>query len=358
MKYPVAKPDIGHKEKQYLSDAINSGWISSKGPFVEKFENKFAEYIGTRYAVACSSGTAALTLAMSALGINKNDLVLVPDFTMIATAWGPKYLGAEVQVVDCDENLNMDPGGLPMIHDVHVRAMIPTHIYGRPCKMKAFMEIARERNIHVVEDCAEALGATIDGQKVGTFGIMGCFSLFANKIISAGEGGVVTTDDKFLYEELKKLRSMYFDPDHSFKHEKLAYNFRMTNMQAAVALGQLERIDEFLNKRQQIQSWYDGMVLEEYKRPRPKGSVLWMYDVVLPKEVDRDGVIRALASKGVEARRFFKPMHSQKHLDAEYDQGREYLSIEMSERGLYLPTYTELKKEEVEEIATIFNSVI
>src|SRR3990167_5516611 len=280
MRYPVSKPDLSGNELKYLTEAVESGWISSKGPKVEELESRFADYIGTRYAVAVSSGTTALTLALSALPIWEGDEVIVPDFTMIATAWAVSYLGATPVFVDCWRDLNIDVSLIERKITKNTKAILPVHIYGRPADMVAIRKLAHDYNLFVVEDCAEAHGATIEGQKVGSWGDLGCFSLFANKIITSGEGGLVTTNDERLYRQVKHLSSMAFDDDHTFLHKKIGYNFRMTNMQAAVALAQLERIQELIEARKRVAGWYDECLDECLDGlletiPRPEGSVVW-----------------------------------------------------------------------------------
>lgn len=344
-KYPVSKPNLDGNELKYLTEAINTGWISSQGPFVGAFEKAFANYVGTREAVACSSGTAALTLSLVALGIGKGDEVIVPEFTMIASAYAVTYTGATPVFVDCGEDLNIDVNKIEEKITPRTKAIMPVHIYGRPCDMTKILAIAEKRKLQVVEDACEAHGATYDGRKVGTFGIAGCFSLFANKIISAGEGGVITTNDTEYAKRLRYLRGMAFEPNHTFLHQEIGFNFRMTNLQAAVALAQVIRIDEFLEKRRKIQGWYDEY-LSDYTMPRPEGSVLWMYDIVTNS---RDRVMSELENVGIESRCFFKPMSMQPCLAPK--DCSDLCAYYYSQRGLYLPTYTDLTKSDVTYIA-------
>jgi dTDP-4-amino-4,6-dideoxygalactose transaminase len=367
MKYPVAKPSIDGNELKYLTECIEKGEISSKGAFVTRFEVAFAEYIGTKYAVACSSGTAALQLACWAIGIKEGDEVIVPSFTMIASAWGVTHAGGTPVFVDCGSDLNIDVTKIEAAITPRTKAIMPVHIYGRPCAMGPILQLAHDYNLMVIEDAAEAHGATVNGEKVGSIGDMGCFSLFGNKIISAGEGGVITTNDPRLYEQLCHLRSMGFDPDHTFLHRKTAHNFRMTNMQAAVALAQLERIDEFLAKRKQIQKWYDERL--NPKAVRNEGEVCWMYDVVIEKagetatpiSVVRDALIAHLEKNGIESRRYFKPMGEQpclKNVSRWFDEKQTDCprAKDFSERGLYLPTYTALTESDIDEICNVVKS--
>jgi dTDP-4-amino-4,6-dideoxygalactose transaminase len=341
--FPVSKPDHSGNEAKYLNEAITSGWSSSQGPFVKQFEDRFAEWVGSKYAVSCSSGTAALTIALRALGIGPGDKVVVPEFTMIATAWAVTYTGATPVFVDGD-------GYQPDWSSVDwegVKAVIPVHIYGRPCSL-----VGIPAHVMIVEDAAEAHGALLNGKKVGTLGKIGCFSLFANKIITTGEGGMCVTDDEGLADEMRRLRAMYFNPDHTFLHPKVGYNFRMTNLQAAVGLAQLERIGEFLEKRALVQHWYERFIPS---LPRPSGSVLWMYDTLLESEAKRDYVRANLAQAGVETRVLFKPMSQQPMYLGDWQK----LKVnDLALRGLYLPTHTQLTKQDVYSICQKFLNAI
>lgn len=349
-RYFVAKPDLSGNELKYLTQAIQEGYVSSTGRFIKEFEEAFAKYIGVKYAVACSSGTNALLLALRALDIGPGDEVIVPEFTMVATAWAVSYTGAQPVFVDCGPDLNIDISKIESVITPKTKAIIPVHIYGRPADMQKINEIARRHNLFVIEDAAEAHGAEIQGKKVGSWGVMGCFSLFGNKIITSGEGGIITTNDAQLAEQLKWLRSMAFDEKHTFLHKKIGYNFRMTNLQGAVALAQLERIDEFLAKRKQIGEWYDEY-LAPYVIPRPKGSVIWYYDIVLKNKEEKDKVVAKLENNGIESRVFFKPMSMQPmYFRESYKNMKAY---DFSERGIYIPTYTKLTKEDIKIISSV-----
>lgn len=335
-KYPVSQP---YKEEQ---------WLSHLGPDVAEFERQWATYIGTKYAVTCTSGTTALYLALQALRIGPGDEVIVPEFTMIATAWAVTYTGATPVFVDCGRDLNIDVNLIEAKITKKTKAIMPVHIYGRPCDMDKIMRIAYEYNLYVVEDAAEAHGATYAGKKVGSIGDIGCFSLYANKIITSGEGGILTTDSERVYKQLKHYAGMAFDVGHTFFHKKIGHNFRMTNMQAKVALHQLSMIYEILSKRRCIQKWYDES-LATYSLPRLEGSVLWMYDMLVPPGRDRDDLREFLAQQGIETRVFFKPMSMQPMY---FEWGYEGTQANYySQRGLYLPTYTSMSKEDVEHIS-------
>jgi len=299
LKISVAQPDIGKLEKKYVLDALDSNEISSQGGYIKKFEDLFSKKHKAQFGVACSSGTTALTLALKALGIGEGDEVIVPDFTMIATAWSVSYLGAKPVFVDCDDRFCIDVSKIEEKITPKTKAIIPVHIYGRVCNMDRILEIARDYNLKVIEDSCEAISTPVRGD-------IACFSLYANKIITSGEGGICVTNNDNLAWQMKHLRGMAFSEGHTFYHPKMGYNFRMTNLQGAVALAQTERLEEFLKKRKQIENWYDkylkgiGGVIKPFKR-----DVLWMYDVIV---YDRESLIEFLKDNGIETRLFFKPM--------------------------------------------------
>ncbi|MCL7377817.1 DegT/DnrJ/EryC1/StrS aminotransferase family protein [Streptomyces sp. 35G-GA-8] len=337
--HPVSKPWLGGRELEYVTDAVSDGWISSQGPYVAKFESEFAGYNGIAHGVACSSGTTALTLALRALGVGPGDEVIVPEFTMIATAWAVTYTGATPVFVDCGDDLNIDVALIEEKITPRTKVIMPVHIYGRRCDMDRIMELAHEYNLRVVEDSAEAHG-------VRPVADIACFSLFANKIITAGEGGICLTDDQHLADQMAHLRAMAFTKDHSFLHKKLAYNFRMTSMQAAVALAQTERLDTILETRREIERRYDeGLSGIDGITLMPPRDVLWMYDLRAER---REELRDFLADQGIETRVFFKPMSRQPgYLHADWPSLK---ASRFSEDGFYLPTHTGLTEEDQEFI--------
>jgi len=330
-KYLVAKPNLTGRELDYVTDGIQDGWISSQGPHVRMFEKAFAGYNGKQHGVACSSGTSALMLALRALRIGPGDEVLVPEFTMVASAWAVTYVGATPVFVDCGDDLNIDTDELERKITPRTKAIMPVHIYGRRCDMDRIMRLAYEYNLRVVEDSAEAHG-------VPPVGDIACFSLYANKIITAGEGGICVTDDPRLADQLRHLRSMGFSEKHDFLHRKLAYNCRMTDMQAAVALAQTESLDMFLAERKEIERRYDeGLAGTPGLTLMPPRDVLWVYDVLADR---RDDLRDFLAAEGIETRPFFRPMSQQPEY---FDEGWPQLNAtRFSDHGLYLPTYVGL----------------
>jgi dTDP-4-amino-4,6-dideoxygalactose transaminase len=340
LRFPVSRPSLQGREMEYATSTIADGWISSQGPFVGRFEEAFAAWNGIPHAVACSSGTAALTLALRALGVGPGDEVIVPEFTMIASAWAVTYTGATPVFVDCGDDLNIDVTRIEAAVTERTKVVMPVHVYGRRCAMDAVMNLAYDYNLRVVEDSAEAHG-------VRPVGDIACFSLFANKIITSGEGGVCLTADPRLAEQMRHLRAMAFTRDHSFLHKKLAYNYRMTAMQAAVALAQVERLDTILATRAEVEKRYDELLRDVPGITlMPPRDVLWMYDML---SADRDGLRDFLAAEGIETRVFFKPMSRQPgYLDERWPHLKAH---RFSEEGLYLPTYTGLSAADQEHIA-------
>lgn len=339
MAIQASRPEVGAAELRYLTEVIESGWISSAGPFVRRFESAFAEYCGRAHGVSCSSGTAALVLALRAIGIAPGDEVLVPEFTFVASAWAVTYLGATPVFVDVRDDLTIDPALAEAAITARTKAIMPVHVHGRRADMAAVMRLAFDYNLRVVEDSAEAHGVPVVGD-------VACFSLYANKIITAGEGGVCVTDDPRLAEQMRHLRGMAIGPEHDFLHKKLAYNYRMTGLQAAVALAQLERIDEFLARREEIADYYDkGLADLAELTPMPPRDVLWMYDLRTPR---RDDLRAFLAENGVETRPFFQPMSRQPmYLDKEWPALN---AARLAEEGLCLPTYNGMTRAEQDHV--------
>ena len=334
-KYYVSQPQITESDKEVLKEAIESGYVSHQGSFVKKFASTFAERHGMKYGVPCNSGTNALHLALKALGVGEGDEVIVPEFTMIASAFAVSYTGATPVFVDCGDDLNIDTKKMESAITPRTKVIMPVHIYGRQCDMDSIMSIAKKHKLYVVEDACEAHGVKPRGD-------IACYSLFANKIVTSGEGGICITDNENIAKEIDHLLNMAFDPEHTFLHTKIAHNYRMTNLQAALAYSQVMRLNEILAKRKQIEEWYNFRLPNEIQMP--KRNVLWMYDIVVD---DQSGMIEHLANHGIETRLFFKPMSMQPPYLDEYTHLKAY---DFSKRGLYLPTYTDLEESDVDFI--------
>lgn len=334
MNIPVSMPDMSDLERDYAKQAVDSGWISSQGPWIGKFEDKWAKYNGYPYGASCNSGTNALFLALKALGIKEGDEVIMSDFTMIACAWVVSYCGATPIFVDCKDDLTINEELIEAKITSKTRIIMPVHIYGRQCNMDKIMDIAYQYNLFVVEDLAEAHGVMPRGD-------IACYSFYGNKIITTGEGGMCLTNDKRLYEQIQHIKSMAFDKNHTFLHKKMGYNFRMTNIQAAIGCAQVERIEELLVMRRRVEQWYDKYIPKEMKMP--KRDMVWMYDI---NAVNQNEVKNKLDIARIDSRYFFKPMTMQPMYKQEVGKN----AFKWSKRGLYLPTYPTLTEDNIKYI--------
>lgn len=316
---PVMEPFLGGNELKYVTDCITSNWISSQGSYVKNFEQEFARRFEVPHALTTSNGTTALHLALLGLGIGPGDEVLVPDATFAATANAVVHCGAEPVFVDVTpEGWTMDPGLLEAAITPRTRALIPVHLYGRACDMDPIMATARRHGLAVVEDCAEALGARYKGRPVGGIGDVGCFSFFSNKIITTGEGGMVVASDPGLCDRMRVLRDHGMAPGRRYVHEVVGYNYRMTNIQAALGLAQLEQLDGFLGLRRDMAGRYEarlagapGIVLRRSEDWAE--DVCWLFTVLLDgmDAAGRDAVMARLKVEGIETRPFFPALHDQ-----------------------------------------------
>ncbi len=353
---PVAAPVLAGNEKAYVLDCIESSWISSCGKYVEKFERAFADYCGVGHAVSCSSGTAALHVALLALGVGTGDEVILPTLTFVATANAVTYCGARPRFVDIEpDTWTIDPALIEAKITTRTKAILPVHLYGYVANMDAVTEIAGRHNLFVVEDAAEAHGAEFRGQRVGSLSEVAAFSFYGNKIISSGEGGMVVTDSEELGRYAAQLRGQGMDLNQRYWFPIIGYNYRMPNLTAAVGLAQLELIDWHLNRRREIASWYrdilrdvPGIGWQSAKDGRE--NVDWLFTIILdePIRVSRDDVIARLSERGVETRPVFYPMHV---LPPYREMGQEDGLFPVAERvarsGLSLPTWAGLQRKDV-----------
>lgn len=345
-----------------MSDAVRSGWVSSIGTYIESFERAFAEYCGTTHALAVSSGTTALHLALASLEIGSGDEAIIPDLTFVATANAVTYTGASVVCVDIDERtLCMDVDAVERAITPRTRVIIPVHLYGHPAQMDALMTIARTHGLHVVEDAAEAHGAEFEGRRVGSFGEFGVFSFYGNKVITTGEGGMLTTNSHDLYLKAKKLRDHAMSPDKRYWHTEVGFNYRMTNLQAALGVAQMERISEFLAKRQRIYQWYrESLGSEPNLRLNHQAAgtknVYWMVclEMMGITEFERAQVMTELRDAGVDSRPYFYPVSDLPM----YGKADTPIAHEISPRGINLPSYTDLTEVDVAEIGEATRQVL
>jgi perosamine synthetase len=359
----VHEPDIGEEEIEFVVAALRRGEISgSFGTAIPEFEEKFAAYAGCKYGVAVTSGTTALHLAIAAAGIGKGDEVLMSASTNIATALAVYRQNAISVPVDSEDvTWNLDPDLIEGLITPRTRAIIPVHLFGHPCDMDRVMSVARKHNLMVIEDCAESHGATWKGQVTGSFGDMACFSFYANKIITTGEGGMVVTNDAALAEQLRLLRNLSFGKPRFF-HKVPGFNFRMTGYQAAMGLAQLAKIDEFLAQKRRVARTYNeclaGIPGLQLPTELPDArNVYWMYAVAVNPEFgrSRDELAAILSEQGIETRTFFCPMNMQPFLREQ--EGFRDIPCPVAERiwqrGFYLPSANRLEKATIARICDV-----
>jgi len=356
--YYVAETRLTGHERDYLNRCIDSNWISSRGSFIPAFERAFAAQAGCDFGVACTSGTVALHLPLAALGLGPGDEVIIPAFTMIAVANAVRYTGAAIRLVDVEpDHLNLDPALVEAAITPSTKAIIAVHTYGHPAQMSRLGALARRHDLHLIEDAAEAHGAEIAGHRVGGLGLAGTFSFYANKIITTGEGGMVTTNDASLARLMRRLRDHAFHPQRHFWHEYAGFNYRMTNLQAAVGLAQTERIDSIVAARRRLRGWYDERLrlipgLQLPTEARGYRSVFWMYAVrVKPSFPCSSHRLRQeLARRGVETRSFFVPIHMQPIYAQHFAGERFPVAERLCQSGFYLPTHEGLDERDVDWI--------
>lgn len=346
---PVYEPSIGEEELENVVQAVRSGWISSKGAFVTEFEEKFADYCGRAYGVSTSSGTAALHLALKALGIKQGDEVIIPALTFIATANAITYCGAKPVFVDSHPDYwCIDSDKIEIEVSPQTKAILPVHLYGHPCDMDPIMDLAEDHGLYVIEDAAEAHGAEYKGRKIGSFGDISCFSFYGNKILTTGEGGMCLTDNEELYEKMRILRDHGMNPKKRYWHDVIGFNYRMTNLQAAVGVAQLNRLDEIVRRKRQIARWYEqdlasGTIGLHPEMPWAQ-CVYWMYSILAD---DRDGLMERLKENGIDTRPLFYPITTM----PPYKEDKQYPVAELlSTRGVNLPSSPTLTRGEVEYI--------
>jgi len=367
-RIPIAEPSLSNNEEKYVLECIRTGWISGKGKFVNEFEERFADYLNVNHAIAVSSGTAALHLAIVALGIGPDDEVILPTFTMIACANVVRYAGAKPVLVDSElYTWNLDPSKIEEKITERTKAIMVVHIYGHPANMDPIMEIAREYNLYIIEDAAEAHGAEYKGRKVGSIGDVGCFSFYANKIITTGEGGMVATNDDEIAEKIRKLRDQGYNPKlrRWLIHDIIGFNYRMTNLQAAIGLAQLERIEEFI-KRHRENAYYYNKLLKNIpgitlppEAPWAK-NVYWMYTVLIEDNfgISRDNLMKILLEKyNIDTRATFCPIHLQPPYKESYKNENYPIAEKLWEKGINLPSGNTLTKEQIKYIVDAIREI-
>ena len=359
---PVAQPVLSERERDNVLDALQSGAISGfYGSYIGRFEREFADYCGCAHGVAVSSGTAALHVALAALGIGRGDEVLVSSLTNMATFFAVHYVGATPIPIDIEaDTLNLDPTLLDARITPRTKAILVVHLFGHPVDMAPVLEVAGRHGLAVIEDCAEAHGAEYRGRKVGGLGTIGCFSFYANKIITTGEGGMCTTNDSALAEKMASLKSLAFGDSNKFMHSAVGFNYRMTNLQAAIGCAQMEIIAGTVEMKRALAREYNRLLAgsPELRLPVEKEyarNVYWMYHVVLSgRAADaRPAIMSRLAADGIDTRETFIPYNLQEHLPLAENVGRDDcpLANQVAYRGFYLPSGPVLAKEEIVFVA-------
>jgi perosamine synthetase len=355
---PVSHPVLAGNEKRYVMECLETGWISSIGRFIRLFEESFASYCEAGHAIACNNGTTALHLALAGLGVGRGDEVIVPTLTYIATANAVRYCGAEPVFADSEPlTMTIDPARLEERITARTRGIVVVHLYGHPANMDPILEIARRHGLFVVEDAAEAHGALYRGRKVGSIGDVSTFSFYGNKVITTGEGGMVTLNDAALDGRIRILRGQGMDPERRYWFPTVGYNYRMTNIAAAIGLAQLEQIDGFLQKRRELACHYRRHLkpladfLELPSEQSWARHIYWSYVIVLRDSVplDRDNLMQRLEADAIETRPVFYPMHV---LPPYYERDARYpVADRISSRGICLPMHGLLNEEDIVYIA-------
>jgi len=374
---PVNEPLLGKREEELVLECLRSGWISSAGKFIEDFEQGWADYCGRRYGIAVSNGTAALQLALACIGLKPGDEIILPAFTIISCALAVIYNGGVPVLVDSDPRTwCMDVERVKEKINRHTRAIMPVHIYGHPVDMDPLLDLAKKHGLAIIEDAAEAHGAEyLCGKKscapawrrCGSFGDMSCFSFYANKLVSTGEGGMVLTDDPALADRARSFRNLCFQPDRRFHHQELGFNFRLTNLQAALGVAQLERMDQIVARKRSMGQTYNRLLkdIDGLKLPAEEPwakNVYWMYGVVLSDEAGMDAseLAQALKERGVETRPFFLGMHEQPVFQKRglFIAENYPVTERLARRGLYLPSGLALTEEQLKNVCQAVHEVL
>jgi perosamine synthetase len=350
---PIYQPDLSGNEKRYVLECLDSTWISSKGRFLGEFEARFAASVGAQYALAVSNGTAALHLALVTLGIGPGDEVIVPTLTYIASVNAISYTGATPVFVDSlPDTWQMDPADVKRKMTPRTKGILAVHLYGHPCAMEELTVLAREHDVFLIEDCAEGFGSRYKGRHVGTFGEVGMFSFYGNKTITTGEGGMVVTNDQTLFERARHFKGQGLAAHREYWHDVIGYNYRMTNVCAAIGLAQLERAGEFLAKKRRLADAYrqglGGVPVAIHGEFGPVTHSYWMISLLVEADQDRDRLRAHLAERGIETRPLFYPVHTMPMYAIRYQ--RHPVAENLAWRGINLPSWPGLHASQVEHI--------
>jgi len=366
---PVSTPSFGEEEIRYVTDALEAGEISGTyGGFLDRFEREFSDYCGCSHGIATSSGTTALHLAVASLGIGPGDEVLVSALTNMATFFAVLYQGARPIPVDIEEDTwNLDPALLEELITPRTKAILVVHLYGNPANMDPIVEFARRHKLYIIEDVAEAHGALYRGRKTGSLGDIGCFSFYANKIITTGEGGMITTSDPVVAEKSRSLRSLAFGVEHKFMHTDVGFNYRMTNIQAALGCAQLRRIEEVIKNKRRVARLYaeqlSGLPALQLPTEKPYArNVYWMYHIVLRsfERRHRDRVMQLLAERGIETRPAFIPYNLQEVFIGRGLTRPDLCPVanRIANGGFYLPSSPDLSQDDLRFVTDNLKDVL
>jgi perosamine synthetase len=365
----VNEPLLDGNEKKYLLECIDSGWISSEGPFVNEFEQKFAARVNRKHGVAVCNGTAALDAALEALGVGLNDEVILPSFTIISCIGQIVRSGAIPVLVDSDPiTFNMDVSQIEAKITERTKVIMVVHIYGLPVDIDPVIDIAKRNGLKVLEDAAQMIGQEYKGRPCGSFGDVSTFSFYPNKHVTTGEGGMIVTNDDQLADDCRSLRNLCFLPNKRFVHERLGWNFRMTNIQAALGLAQLERLDEFVLRKRDMGKRYTELlknrcdVLLPLSHTGYAENIYWVYGIVLNESlhIDAEEAMKKLATKGIGTRPFFCPIHQQPVLKKMglFENEVYPVAENLYQRGFYVPSGLALSEDQISHVANSLSQVL
>lgn len=364
---PLVQPVFNGNELEYVTDCIRTGWVSSQGKYVRQFEEDFGEYVGCPYTLAVSNGTVALHLALVTLGIGPGDEVIVPNLTFAAPVNAVLYVGATPVLVDVDPyTMAIDPEVVAVAITERTRAIIPVHLYGHPADMNKVMALADKHKLMVIEDCAEALGSQYHGAHVGSFGHAATFSFFGNKTITTGEGGMLLFKEAAMRDRAKMLRDHGMSPERRYWHNEVGYNYRLTNIQAAIGVAQLEKVDSFVGRKRWIADQYNKRLtgISQLQLPGEQGDVrnsYWLYTVVLAPDLvpKRNELLDLLKNNGIEARPVFYPIHRMPPYKQFGLAGSTYnVSNYLSDGGISLPSSVSVTETELQRVCDVLRSVL
>ena len=357
-KIPIYQPSLVGNEKKYVNDCLDSNWISSKGKYVSLFEQEFADYVNVNYATGVCNGTAALHLALLALGISTGDEVIVPTLTYIASVNAIAYTGATPIFVDSlPDTWQINPHEVSKAITDKTKAILAVHLYGHPCDMTSLKKIANSHRLFLIEDCAEAIGSLYQGEHVGIFGDVATFSFYGNKTITTGEGGMVVTNDQTIFDRVVHFKGQGLAKYREYWHDVIGYNYRMTNICAAIGLAQLEQVNTILKKKRQVADIYRNLLKDtDFKVHSETGDVYhsyWMVSILVNQGDQRDSVRKHLSQAGIETRPVFYPVHTMPMYSQKYQRHKNAENIGW--RGINLPSYPDLSEQQVDYVCSSLN---